>query len=78
MTKDRCNTVEKNEPSLPELFDIHENIDLPLRRATGIVDLISISPDCDDCVRTAADGASDWLRQAKRAVDRLHEWAGTQ
>ena len=74
MTEDHLTTVEIDEPDIPELFDIHENIDLPLRRAIGVVDLISTSPDSDDCVRTAADGAGDWLRQAKKAVDRLHEW----
>lgn len=74
MTEDHLATVEPDERDIPEFLDIHENIDLPLRRAMGVVDLISTSPDSDDCVRTAADGAGDWLRQAKKAVDRLHEW----
>ncbi len=78
MTEDHLTTVETDESDLSKLFDIHENIDLPLRRATGVVDLISTSPDCDDCVRTAADGATDWLRQAKKAVDRLHAWVRAQ
>jgi hypothetical protein len=66
--------VELDEPDISEFFAIHENIDLPLRRAMGVIDLISTSPDSDDCVKTAADGAGDWLRQAKKAVDRLHKW----
>ena len=74
MAEDHSATAELDEPDIPEFFEIHDNIDLPLRRAMGVVDLIATSPDSDDCVKTAADGAGDWLRQAKNAVDRLHDW----
>ena len=75
MTEDHLTTVEIDEPGIPDLLDIHENIDLPLRRAMGVVVLISMSPDSDESVTIAADGAGDWLTQAKKAVDQLHKWA---
>lgn len=59
----------------PGLLDVHENIDLPLRRAIGVLDLITTDPDAGESVKFAADGAASWLREAKEAVDQLHEWA---
>ncbi len=60
---------------LPSLFDIHEGIDANLRWGTAIVDLIATSNQDDWSIQEAADAACNYLREAKRNVDLLHDWS---
>lgn len=60
---------------LPSLFDIHEGIDANLRWGTAIVDLMTTGDQDDGSIKVAADAACNYLREAKRNVDLLHEWS---
>lgn len=63
-----------NELDLPRLFEIHAGIDQNLRWGTAIMDLMTTGEADDDSVREGADAACEYLREAKRNVDLLHDW----